>query len=181
MDERLAAMATKIKLDEFLGLSNSIIYNSESYNILTKLDTLFNEKFDNCLKFFDNMKKFTIDGKLSINREYYGKVIIEGNVIKEREKEFQANLKKYYSCSKKFDVLDKAYSTPNIILEKTSDLIFKNCVKENCESKFKKGDEKSVIENCIRDCLRYDLHNRYAIVRLENENNLKYINDLEKI
>jgi hypothetical protein len=181
MDAKLAALVTKIKLDEFVGQSNSIIYNSESYYILDKLNTLFNEKFDECLEFINNMKKFTTDAKVQVNKTFYGKIIFEGNPIKGREKEYQINMKNFYACSKQFDSLDNAYSTRNIILEKQLDVILENCVKENCQIIFKNGDDQSKLENCIRDCLKFDLNNKFARVRLSNENNLKFINDLQKL
>jgi hypothetical protein len=181
MNEKLNVILQKIKVEEYEKEIAPILFNNETVELETILDKKLNEKFKKCQKIIEKINPFSKDGNFYADFDEYGNFNIHSESAENKEKDFNKNVLLYKQCTEPFSKLDKIHQRQVAFMNKFTDKMLQECMKNNCVDNFSKDNNEIKAKNCIRDCYRYDKINKMAMIKLMNDEYMKYITELDKL
>lgn len=181
MNEQFYVILQKIKVEEYEKEIAPILFNSETIQLETNLDVKLNEKLKKCQIIIEKIKSVSKDGNFNSDFDEYGNIKIQSESAENKEKEFINNVQLYKQCLEPFSNLDKIHQRQVAFMNKFTNTILQECMTNNCIGNFSKNNNEIQAKNCIRDCYRYDKINKIAMVKLMNDEYLKYIKALDKL
>jgi hypothetical protein len=181
MNEQFKVILQKIKVEEYEKEIAPILLNNETIQLEITLDQKLGEKLKKCNNIIEKIKSVSKDGNFKGDYDEIGNMKIHSESAEGKEKEFNKNLKLYKQCSEPFANLDKIHQRQVAFMNNFTDTILGECMKNTCMNSFSKDNNEIKAKNCIRDCYRYDKINKMAMVKLMNDEYMKYIKALDKL